>query len=521
MAERTFHWRYWRRDEDDRCGGRGTRVPRRLLVLLACWSLLAPGRVLAGGGPENVAVVVNADSWASKAIANEYVTLRGIPPVNVVYLTGIGSIESINVETLRASVLAPVLQRLWERNLLEQIDYVVYSSDFPTAVNIQSDLGEAIPPKQLAPTGSLTGLTYLYQFVLAKRPEVLSLSNNFYMRRTLRDVARISVSESDRRVYQQAQQLVAAGQWDSAVAILAPLAERLAHDETLPYHLACCLAQLGRAERRGRARPRTVDAGWSGRELAENDQDLVPIHGRPEFAAVLARMDENARRSVEWQPALGFRSQYLWNDRGERVSEKGMRYMLSTMLAVTSGRGNSVTEALESLRRSVAADGTAPRGTVYFMRNKDIRSTTREPLFAAAAQALNQMGVKAEIVEGIIPEKKPDVAGAVIGTTGFAWGPSGSTILPGAICEHLTSFGGAMRETDGQTPFTEFLRYGAAGSSGTVVEPFSIQAKFPEAMLHVHYARGCSLAEAFYQSVFGPFQLLIVGEPLCQPWARL
>jgi hypothetical protein len=27
------------------------------------------------------------------------------------------------------------------------------------------------------------------------------------------------------------------------------------------------------------------------------------------------------------------------------------------------------------------------------------------------------------------------------------------------------------------------------------------------------------LAEAFYQSVSGPYQLLIVGDPLCQPWA--
>ena len=38
-------------------------------------------------------------------------------------------------------------------------------------------------------------------------------------------------------------------------------------------------------------------------------------------------------------------------------------------------------------------------------------------------------------------------------------------------------------------------------------------------MIHAHYARGCSLAESFYQSVQGPFQLLIVGDALCQPWA--
>ena len=51
------------------------------------------------------------------------------------------------------------------------------------------------------------------------------------------------------------------------------------------------------------------------------------------------------------------------------------------------------------------------------------------------------------------------------------------------------------------------------------MEPRAIQAKFPLPSLHLHYVRGCSLAEAFYQSVSGPYQLLIVGDPLCQPWA--
>jgi hypothetical protein len=47
----------------------------------------------------------------------------------------------------------------------------------------------------------------------------------------------------------------------------------------------------------------------------------------------------------------------------------------------------------------------------------------------------------------------------------------------------------------------------------------AIPEKFPSPHLHVHYARGCSLAESFYQSVAGPAQLIIVGDPLCQPWA--
>ena len=72
-----------------------------------------------------------------------------------------------------------------------------------------------------------------------------------------------------------------------------------------------------------------------------------------------------------------------------------------------------------------------------------------------------------------------------------------------------------------QTPLSEFLRYGAAGASGTVTEPYAIAEKFPHPMLQVHYARGCTLAEAFYQSVCGPYQLLIVGDPLCRPWANI
>ncbi|MEM6330451.1 MAG: hypothetical protein AAF790_09390, partial [Planctomycetota bacterium] len=97
---------------------------------------------------------------------------------------------------------------------------------------------------------------------------------------------------------------------------------------------------------------------------------------------------------------------------------------------------------------------------------------------------------------------------------------AGSSVLPGAICEHLTSFGGDLREKAGQMPLTEFLRQGAAGASGTVAEPGALQGKFPLPTVHLHYRRGCSLAEAFYQSVACPYQLLIVGDPLCQPWAR-
>jgi hypothetical protein len=76
-----------------------------------------------------------------------------------------------------------------------------------------------------------------------------------------------------------------------------------------------------------------------------------------------------------------------------------------------------------------------------------------------------------------------------------------------------------MNSLGGQTKLTELLKAGAAGSSGTVTEPYAMQPKFPHPRLYVHYAQGLSLAEVFYLSVTGPYQLLVMGDPLCQPFA--
>ena len=219
--------------------------------------------------------------------------------------------------------------------------------------------------------------------------------------------------------------------------------------------------------------------------------------------------------------SYGFRRWYGWGNRGELIEVGEPRYMLSTMLAMTSGRGNSVREAIYCLHRAAAADGTHPDGTIYYVKNTNVRSTTRDQNFIAAKDALARAGVKGEVVSGLVPKDKEDVAGAMMGTPKLDWRNSKSKILPGAICEHFTSSGGLLAENGGQTPLTELIRYGAAGASGTVVEPLAIPNKFPHPAIQVHYARGCSLAESFYQSVYGPYQLLIVGDPLCRPWANI
>ena len=162
-----------------------------------------------------------------------------------------------------------------------------------------------------------------------------------------------------------------------------------------------------------------------------------------------------------------------------------------------------------------------PAGTIYFVQNGDIRSKVRQGGFPDAVKKLKALGVAAEILEGNVPEGKNDVQGAMLGVADFDWKASQSTILPGAICEHFTSFGGDMHAAAGQTPLSEWLRYGAAAASGTVTEPYAIPNKFPSPMMQVHYARGCTVAESFYQSVLCPYQLLIVGDPLCRPWANI
>ncbi len=365
-------------------------------------------RSYAGGGPENVLLVVNRRSGSSLAIANHYQHLRQIPLSNVLYLDWTGDVTVTKIDTFRDKILTPIFTAIDRRKLSGQIDYIVYSSDFPYAV----DFGDEVPGDKFT-RGSLTGLTYFAPLVIAKAAYT-GETMNWYMRR-----------------------VSAAG--------------------------------------------------------------------------------------VQSQPTRGFRFENYWNPQGDAIEQDGMRYILSTMLGYTSGRGNSLEEVFRYLDRSAAADSTQPDGTVYFCRNDNIRSQVRQPWFPAAAAELSRLGVPAEILdanEGITPQNRQDVLGVTLGRAKFNWGAAHNKILPGAICENFTSFGGVLAEYGSQTPLTELLRYGAAASSGTVVEPYARTNKFPNPFVQVHYARGCSLAEAFYQSVHGPYQLLIVGDPLCQPWAK-
>ena len=384
----------------------------RVACLLLALAWAAGAR--AGGGPENLFLVVNASSPDSVAVANAYAALRGIPPINVLMLPWQESTESISIATFRSDLLDPVLKAIDGRRLAPQIHCVVYSSDFPWRIDFAEEMPEALASQQLFkfPSGSLTGMTMLYGAVRSgKGPVWLDPQSNRYWR-----------------------PLDAAGV------------------------------------------PKSTD---------------------------------------------GFQGWHRYDAQGDVVKEAGNRYLLAVMLGVTAGRGNSVPEIIRGLEASAAADGTKPPGTIYFVTNDDVRTKTRSPAFPPIVEALEALGVKAEVVAGVLPSAKRDVAGLMTGAADFDWPASKSTIVPGAICENLTSYGGIFTPSVGQTPLSVFIRAGAAGSSGAVIEPYALQAKFPHPAIQLHYARGATLAEAFYQSVQSPYQLVVVGDPLCRPWATI
>lgn len=563
----------------------------RKLACIGCAAWLAWGTSapFAHGlsGPENVIVVVNADSWASRRIANEYVRLRGIPASHVVVVDGLSHFERIDVEQFRQRILTPVLRSIEERKLVPQIDAIVYSVDLPTTIDVRGDVGTRKLPPVLTLDASINGLTYLYPFVLAKNIRYLDLQSNLYARRATRqsndsmwtpeeqerygtalqelnDVGRrrrerakpgdspnakpkpgpenskpenskpaepkpadsksAAAAPTDAKEAKDAKEAAEAQaqaeeqqEFAAAVEVLKGLREAHPRSADLLYNLACLEAQLGRLDDALETLDAAVEQGWFDHRHALNDPDFEALRGREAFQKVIARM-RDVRPTM--QPYCHFRGSIVWSTAGEPTApNQGVPYLISTTLSTTSGRGLSVGEAVEQLRRSAAADFTRPRGTIYFPTNGDVRSTTREWGFPGAAEALEKLGVRAVVEPGTLPKEKPDVAGAVIGTAGFDWPASGSRILPGAICEHLTSFGGMLAADAGQTSLAEFLRHGAAGASGTVTEPYAIQAKFPTPYIQVAYASGLTLGEAFYQSVTGPYQLLIVGDPLCRPFA--
>ncbi|HVY45061.1 MAG TPA: TIGR03790 family protein, partial [Minicystis sp.] len=188
----------------------------------------------------------------------------------------------------------------------------------------------------------------------------------------------------------------------------------------------------------------------------------------------------------------------------------------------------TIDEAEAIIDRGVASDGTWPTGSAYLMDTSDQTRSARcilNPMYGWTneCQALldewdgAKTGVAASIIDADEITGKADVLFYV---QGLASVPDldTNTYVPGAVADHLTSFGGQI-PTSAQMSAFEFLRAGATGSYGTVVEPCAFQQKFPDpAVLVPRYFGGATLIEAYWKSVVWPAEGIFIGEPLARPW---
>ncbi len=495
------------------------------LVTATFMTLVACTEAIAGGGPENVFLVVNEHSLSSKLIANHYADIRKIPENNIVYLGDVPNKDILSLDQFRESVLEPILTAIARRRLNGSIDYIVYSSGFPTRVSVKDhqDLlknaaGKSFVGKYFAPVASLTSMTYFASKVIQNDPTYMTLStNNYYRLPYSQALVRPFDGELLKKYQEATAGLGAEGQaFADAQNTLLKMAKENPGQAAILYQLARFFAVEGDKDSAISYLTRAIGMGWKNRQLIERDPNFSKIKTDPLFKGLVDRVPESPSNMIA---SHGFRNAYHWAPNGMiNGPGKGARYFLSAMLSVTRDQGISDYDSVNYLTRAVQADYSQPEGTFYFTQTSDVRTKTRLPNFQKAIGELNLLNQQSRIVKQALPERRDDVLGLTCGKATFDWAKSGSRFMPGAIADNLTSAGGYF-PSKGQTKCTEFLRFGAAGACGTVVEPYSIQAKFPYPLIHAHYAKGCSLAEAYYQSVHGPYQLILVGDALCQPFA--
>lgn len=176
-------------------------------------------------------------------------------------------------------------------------------------------------------------------------------------------------------------------------------------------------------------------------------------------------------------------------------------------------------QAQALINRGVAADGTRPTGTGYLLSTGDRARNRRAASFPLAQQVVSpQFDFDVEILRSDALLDKQDVMFYFTGVTRVEHLDT-LKFLPGAIADHLTSFGGKLTEKSGQMSSLRWLEAGATGSYGTVVEPCNFPQKFPNAGLAMEtYLNGATLLESYWQSVLWVGQGVFIGEPLARPF---
>ena len=191
----------------------------------------------------------------------------------------------------------------------------------------------------------------------------------------------------------------------------------------------------------------------------------------------------------------------------------------SMLLAATD-----VATAKAMIRRGVEADASlglrgGPPVNAYFVTTDDRARSARSPYFPPPG-LLRRWGVDVHVD---ITQAIEHAQRVLLYQTGLAQVDHLDTLawVPGALADHLTSFGGQLDGGSGQMSILAWIASGATASYGTVSEPCSHPQKFPHPqVLLLNYLQGATAIEAYWKSVAWPQQGVFVGEPLAAPFAH-
>jgi len=300
-------------------------------------------------------------------------------------------------------------------------------------------------------------------------------------------------------------------------------------------------------ERRQIPGPNVVRIRWTGGNVSWNQSQFETNLLRPLIDAIAARQLEPQIHYVVLSMDIPFQTTYLqtinsttsalfyglkntagaeWVSitnsyaRSEQPfpdarpeSARGPSFLTTMITAKTLEQARAIVD------QGVTSHGLAPSQPVIFAKTSDYLRNIRYRAFDNAILNLRLMGRPCSVrTNSNQTLGLTDLFGLQTGLANFSVSPR--MFVPGAVADSLTSHGGVIFGPNSQTTLLAFLQAGAAGSYGTVAEPTPNPDKFPDPQVYFYQARGFTLAEAYYQSLFILHEGLIVGEPLAAPYAR-
>jgi uncharacterized protein (TIGR03790 family) len=209
-------------------------------------------------------------------------------------------------------------------------------------------------------------------------------------------------------------------------------------------------------------------------------------------------------------------SDYFRSDSMRPMSDHGVR---PTMMLW----GSDIDLARTLAERGVASEASFPSGMGFLVRSSDTARNVRWPdMIDVPGEYHVESGLEWSYLDASVGDSE-----LVMGQENILFyftglervnGIEENEYLPGALADHLTSFGGIVPESPQMSAY-EWLEAGVTASYGTAIEPCNYPQKFPAVSILVEdYFRGASAVEAYWRSVHWPGEGNWVGDPLARPF---